>query len=270
MSDTSLTGDDVPVPPVIHDTEPVPATGPSTDAAAHPATDPSTGPSTNTVVPDPVARVRRLLGSSPEVGDRRDRVAASPALTGALARFDAPVEIRVRGGLGSGRRTLATALRTRRGWRVTVDDVDEIAAPGATPRPVPDVEILCLRTAPCRHEESWIRRARRHPLMVVAVGVGDDDDTVARPAWARDLAAVDPRDPKHRSVDQVISFVERALDALPSLRVARLETELERLAVDAEVGDLAEAALCALHHERHPAPHRDPSPHSGARTGMRR
>ena len=269
MSDASPTGDDVPVPPVIHDTEPVSAPGRSAGLS----TGAPTGRSTSPAAPDPVARIRRLLGSSPETPDHRDRVASSPALTAALARFDAPVDIRVRGGLGSGRRTLAAALRARRGWRVTVDDVDEIAAPGAMPPPVPDVEILCLRTAPCRHEESWIRRVRRHPLLVVAVGINnndddDDADTVTRPAWARDLPALDSRDPEHRSVDGVISFVERALDALPSLRVARLEAELERLAVDPEVGDLAEAALCALQHEPHSGHHL--GPHPGPRPGIRR
>ena len=45
-----------------------------------------------------------------------------------------------------------------------------------------------------------------------------------------------------------MTFVERALDGLASVRVARLEAELERLAVHPEVGELAEAALCALDH----------------------
>lgn len=254
-------------------------------------------------VPGPAARVRRLLASAP--GGPTDPGTA--LLAAALARFEAPADLRVRGGLGSGRRTLATALRARRGWRVTVEDLDVIAAAGAvsgaTPTIAPDVEIICLRTAPCRHEEAWVRRPRRHPMMVVATGMDDgrgagagaggvgaggvsaggagtggvstdgvstdeaaeagdrDDDEVAvagdpgpvttrrapsRPAWARGLPAVDARDPEDRSVDSVVAFVERALDALPTVRLARLEVELERLAVHPEIGELAEAALCAL------------------------
>lgn len=215
---------------------------------------------TRPLASDPAARIRRLIGSSPDAPGRSGTPLppSSPALATVLARFDAPADIRVRGGLGSGRRTLAAALAARRGWRVAVDDLDVLAAPGARPSPVPDVEILCLRTAPCRHEESWIRRARRHPLLVVATGVDDDNAAAgsahtgpsasrpARPLWTRGLPTVDARDPEHRSVDGIISFVERALDVLPSLRVARLEIELERLAVDPDVGELAEAALCAL------------------------
>lgn len=231
------------MPPVTHAT--------NAEAAARP------------LASDPAARIRRLVGSSPVAPGRSGTALppSSPALATVLARFDAPADIRVRGGLGSGRRTLAAALAARRGWRVTVDDLDVLAASGTRPAPVPDVEILCLRTAPCRHEESWIRRARRHPLLVVATGVDDsdnDDDVAssahtgppasrpARPLWTRGLPTVDARDPEHRSVDGIVSFVERALDVLPSLRVARLEIELERLAVDPEFGELAEAALCAL------------------------
>lgn len=281
--------------------------------------------------PDPAARIRRLVTSTPSgvtaSGPARAGVAgpdaAHPAtalLTAALARFDAPVDLRVRGGLGSGRRTLAAALRARRGWRVTVEDLDDLAAPGAPPAAAPDVEIICLRTAPCRHEEAWARRPRLHPMLIVATEGSDDDDDnaggggragggsgagagagaggdadrevgssggaerevgsggapdreagsggdvdrevgsgrgggrggdrpgIIRPSWARGLPAVDARDPEHRSVDTVVRFVERALDALASVRVARLEAELERLAVHPEVGELAEAALCALDH----------------------
>ncbi|WP_295652933.1 hypothetical protein [uncultured Dietzia sp.] len=177
-------------------------------------------------------------------------------LAAALARFDAPVDLRVRGGLGSGRRTLAAALRARGGWRVSVDDIDVLAAPTARPAAAPDIEILCLRTAPCRHEEAWVRRPRRHPLLVVATGLYEDDDNAAHPTdarhsaasprWVRGLPTVDAREPEHRSVDAVIAFVERAMNSLADSRVARLEAELERLAVHAEVGELAEAALCAL------------------------
>lgn len=233
------------------------------DTAAEDATRPS--------APDPVARIRRLLASTPSGSTDP----GSTLLAAALARFDAPADLRVRGGLGSGRRTLATALRARRGWRVTVEDLDVVAAPGEPPAPAPDVEIICLRTAPCRHEEAWVRRPRRHPMLIVATGLDpvegvnenkqdekkqdDDDETSgttgtgahtrvgpARPRWARGLPAVDARSPEDRSVDTVVSFVERALDVLPAVRVARLEAELERLAVHPEIGELAEAALCAL------------------------
>ncbi|UVE96765.1 hypothetical protein [Dietzia sp. B32] len=213
--------------------------------------------------PDPAARVRRLVGSAWERSARSTDTAIDPDGCGpveaALARFDAPVDIRIRGGLGSGRRTLAAALRARRGWRAQIDDLDVLAAPGAPAAAAPDVEILCLRTAPCRHEEAWTRRPRRHALLVVATGVGDGDggdrghdrdddrdDDEAPPRWARGLPAVDAREPEHRSVDRVVSFVDRALETLATVRVARLEAELERLAVHDEVGDLAEAALCAL------------------------
>ena len=57
---------------------------------------------------------------------------------------------------------------------------------------------------------------------------------------------MDAREPGHRSVDGVVSFLERALLDLSTTRVSRLEAELEMLAVHDEVGDLAEAALCAL------------------------
>ncbi|MFD2392592.1 hypothetical protein ACFSSF_00640 [Dietzia aerolata] len=57
---------------------------------------------------------------------------------------------------------------------------------------------------------------------------------------------MDARTAEHRSVDEVIAFVDRAVDGLAALRVARLEAELERLAVHPEVGELAEAALCAI------------------------
>lgn len=236
----SPSGHDERVPTVTHDTEP--------QAPVRPES------------PDPAARVRRLIGSARERSSGSAEVTAGSDLCApveaALARFDAPVDIRIRGGLGSGRRTLAAALRARRGWHAQVDDLDVIAAPGAPATAAPDVEIVCLRTAPCRHEEAWVRRPRRHALMVVATGVGDDagdrdardqnDDDEDRPRWARGLPAVDARMPEHRSVDGVVSFLERALDALAAVRVARLEAELERLAVHDEVGELAEAALCVL------------------------
>lgn len=186
--------------------------------------------------PDPVARVRRLAGSAQGVVGPVEE---------ALARFDAPVDIRIGGGLGSGRRTLAAALRARRGWHTRVEDLDVLAAPGAPATRAPDVEIVCLRTAPCRHEEAWVRRRRGHALLVVATGVGGDDDE-SRPRWARGLPAVDAREPRDRSVDGVVAFLDRALDTVPSLRLARLEAELECLAVHPGVGELAEAALCSL------------------------
>lgn len=190
--------------------------------------------------PDAASRVRRLIGSAREHG------AAAPAglraLESALVRFDAPADIRIRGGLGSGRRTLAAALRERRGWQPAVDDLDSMAAPGAPVGVPPDVEIVCLRTAPCRHEEAWVRRPRSHPLLLVATGIDPD----ARPRWAAGLPAVDPRRPADASIDAVVDFLDRALGALPDVRLARLGAELERLAVHADVGDLAEAALCTL------------------------
>lgn len=210
--------------------------------------------------PDPAARVRRLIRSARERSGGSAGVAVGPGgcapVEAALARFDAPVDIRIRGGLGSGRRTLAAALRARAGWRAQIDDLDVLAAPGAPAALAPDVEIVCLRTAPCRHEEAWVRRPRRHPLLVVATDAlpadhddnneDDHDDDEARPRWARGLPAVDAREPEHRSVDGVVTFLERAIDSLATVRVARLEAELEQLAVHDEVGDLAEAALCAL------------------------
>lgn len=199
------------------------------DTAARPAEHPTDA--------DPVSRVRRLLGSA-----REHRAADPRDLDLALARFDAPVDLRVRGGLGSGRRTLAAALRSRRGWRPEVDDLDSLASPGQPPGTPPDVEIVCLRTAPCRHEEAWMRRPRTHAVLVVATGV--DRDTP--PHWARGLPAIDARLSTHTSLDSVIEFVDRALAGLAGVRLTRLEAELERLAVHHELGDLADAALCAL------------------------
>lgn len=190
--------------------------------------------------PDPISRVRRIVGSAREHGG------ADPdglrALDAVLARFDAPADVRIRGGLGSGRRTLAAALHDRRGWTPAVDDLDVLASPATPVGAAPDVEIVCLRTAPCRHEESWFRRPRRHALLVVATGL---DDTV-RPHWAAGLPAVDARRAADASLDPVVDFVDRALDVLPRIRTVRLAAELERLAVHDAVGDLAEAALCAL------------------------
>jgi len=197
---------------------------------------------------DPASRVRRLIGSAREdLGAPGERGGGGGSggqrlLEAALSRFDAPVNLRIRGGAGSGRRTLASALRARRGWHPVVDDLDVVAAPGAEPGPPPDIEIVCLRTAPCRHEESWLRRARAHALLVVATGVDGSDP----PHWAAGLHALDARHPDHRSVDGVVAFLDRALETLPAVRVTRLEAELEMLAVHDEVGDLAEAALCAL------------------------
>ena len=210
------------VPIVTHDTAP---TGPVSPPSA-----------------DPAARVRRLIGSARERAEDSRASAGLRLLDAALTRFDAPVDLRIRGGLGSGRRTLAAALRARRGWRPVVDDLDEMAAPGRPADVPPDVEIVCLRTAPCRHEEAWIRRTRAHALLVVATGV----DAADPPHWARGLPALDARLPSHGSVDGVVSFLDRALHTLPTVRTARLEAELERLAVHADVGELAEAALCAL------------------------
>ncbi|MFN3340297.1 MAG: hypothetical protein ACK40Z_11420 [Dietzia sp.] len=191
---------------------------------------------------DPASRVRRMLGSAREHGVNDIETDGLREVESALARFDAPVDIRVRGGLGSGRRTLAAALRTRRGWRPTIDDLDELAAPGRPVGTPPDVEIVCLRTAPCRHEEAWVRRPRAHALLVVATGV----DRADPPRWARDLPTVDARRASDGSIDVVVTFLDRALDGLAAVRGARLEAELERLAVHDVVGDLAEAALCAL------------------------
>lgn len=215
------------MPAVTHATSPPPAAAPSGPAATSPGA-------------DPVARVRRLVGTA------RDRSDLDPtglgALTAALARVDAPLDLRIRGGLGSGRRTLAAALRERRGWRAEVDDVDALVAAGGRVGAPPDVEILCLRTAPCRHEEAWLRRPRAHPLLTVATGVEGPDP----PGWASGLHRLDARRPGDGSVDAVVAFVERALDDLGTVRVARLAAELERLAVRDGIGDLAEAALCAL------------------------
>ena len=192
---------------------------------------------------DPAARVRRLIGSARE----RDGSAGLRELDSALARFDAPVDLRIRGGLGTGRRTLAAALRTRRGWRPAVDDLDLLAGAGGPVGCPPDVEVVCLRTAPCRHEEAWLQRTRVHAVLVVATGVDAEDP----PRWARGLPAVDARRPGDRSIDSVVSFLDNALDpalgGLAAVRTARLEAELERLAVHDRVGDLAEAALCGLH-----------------------
>ena len=212
------------------------------DTALRPAADPT--------VVDPAARVRRLVGSAREHRGTAATGGADAAglleLESALARFDAPADIRLRGGLGSGRRTLASALRTRRGWRPAVDDLDLLAAAGGPVGAPPDVEVVCLRTAPCRHEEAWLRRPRAHALLVVATGVDDEDP----PRWAVGLPAVDARRPGDRSIDVVVSFLDNALapalGGLAAVRVARLEAELERLAVHDRVGDLAEAALCVL------------------------
>lgn len=206
---------------------------------------------------DPAARVRRIVGSArggrADSADTVDIVDSTGMrlLESALARFDAPVDIRIRGGLGSGRRTLAAALRARRGWRPAVDDLDVLAASGAAVTAPPDVEIVCLRTAPCRHEEAWVRRPRRHGLLVVATGVDNkneknDDDASAVPHWARGLPAVDAREPSDGSIDPVVLFVDRALRRLAEVRVARLAADLEELSAHGEVGELAEAALCAL------------------------
>ncbi|MFN3602931.1 MAG: hypothetical protein ACK4UY_16230 [Dietzia sp.] len=204
------------------------------DTALRPAVQPSTA--------DPASRVRRLVGSAREHGGNGAMTDGLRELELALARFDAPVDIHVRGGLGSGRRTLAAALRTRRGWRPTIEDLDVLAAPGRAVGAPPDVEIVCLRTAPCRHEEAWVRRPRAHALLVVATGVDGADP----PRWARDLPAVDARRASDGSLDVVVSFLDRAVDGLAAVRGARLEAELERLAVHDDVGELAEAALCAL------------------------
>ncbi|EYT57622.1 hypothetical protein H483_0115200 [Dietzia sp. UCD-THP] len=191
---------------------------------------------------DPVSRVRRMVGSAREHGVGHAAGDGLRELERALDRVDAPVDIRVRGGLGSGRRTLAAALRTRRGWRPTVEDLDVVAAPGRPVGPAPDAEIICLRTAPCRHEEAWMRRPRAHSLLVVATGVDGADP----PRWAREFPAVDARQPSDTSLDAVVAFLDRALESLAAVRLARLESELETLAVHDRVGDLAEAALCAL------------------------
>ncbi|MEH6820528.1 MAG: hypothetical protein V7706_11355 [Dietzia psychralcaliphila] len=206
------------------------------DTALRPAVQPT--------IADPASRVRRIIGSAREQGGNGLSTDGLRELELALARFDAPVDIRVRGGLGSGRRTLAAALRTRRGWRPTIDDLDVLAADGRAVSTPPDVEIVCLRTAPCRHEEAWLRRPRAHALLVVATGV----DGAEPPRWARDLPAVDARRASDGSIDVVVSFLERAVDGLAAVRCLRLEAELERLSVHHEVGDLAEAALCALGH----------------------
>lgn len=222
-------GDDNRVPPVTQATA---------DTAPH-AVVPQDGA-------DAASRVRRLIGSAREHGATSpaglSAVEGLSALDSALARFDAPADIRIRGGLGSGRRTLAAALRERRGWQPAVDDLDVIAAPGVPVGVPPDVEIVCLRTAPCRHEEAWARRPRAHSLLVVATGI----DPGARPRWAAELPAVDARRPADASIDTVVAFLDRALGALPDVRLLRLEAELECLAVHADVGGLAEAALCTL------------------------
>lgn len=229
-----------------------------------PTATPDTAPGTAVpcTAPDPAVRTRRIIGSAREQGHGGVDTAGLRDLEAALARFDAPVDLRIRGGLGSGRRTLAAALRERRGWRAVVDDLDVIAAPGAPAAAPPDVEIVCLRTAPCRHEEAWIRRPRAHALLVVATGLdhpddgegqveggkgGDDDENPApRPRWAVDLPAVDARCVDDISLDVVIGFLDRALDALPAVRAARLEADLMQVAARGGGGDLAEAALCAL------------------------
>ena len=213
---------------------------PTVSGAPEPQTQPSPAGA------DPAARVRRVIGSS---GARSGLPADSGELRlldAALGRFDAPVDIRIRGGLGSGRRTLAAALRARRGWRSSIDDLDTLVAPGAPVPAPPDVEIVCLRTAPCRHEEAWVRRPRRHGLLVVATGVDRNGNDAAVPHWARGLPAVDAREPSDGSVDLVVSFVDRALLRLTEVRVARLSADLEELCSHARFGDLAEAALCSL------------------------
>src|SRR5699024_9675269 len=74
----------------------------------------------------------------------------------------------------------------------------------------------------------------------------DDENTATRPRWAVDLPAVDARCVDDISLDVVIGFLDRALDALPAVRAARLEADLMQVAARGGGGDLAEAALCAL------------------------
>src|SRR5699024_21999 len=127
-----------------------------------PTATPDTAPGTAVpcTAPDPAVRTRRIIGSAREQGHGGVDTAGLRALEAALAVSAAP------------------------------------GAPAAAP---PDVESVCLRTAPCRHEEAWIRRPRAHALLVVATGLdhpddgegqveggkgGDDDENPApRPRW---------------------------------------------------------------------------------------
>lgn len=230
---------------------------PSARAAAHAPGDPPTV--TTAVAPDPhlAARVRRILDGAG--ADRADDDPAHRALAAALDRHDAPPDLRIRGPVGSGRHALARTLHARRGWRFSVDDIDHVAV-DPDPSPAPDVEVVLLCTAPCSHELRWIDRPRLHPMVVVVTAEPGDPAVVDpvdpvdpsgstapsdnRPHWAAGRPVVDVDDADHPGTDRLIDLVLRATARVPALRAHRLAAELEALAADPVIGEVAETALC--------------------------
>lgn len=92
--------------------------------------------------------------------------------------LDAPCAIRVLGAAGSGAPEIAAALDTHPRWAVEAVDSDDPPPPTA-----PDIEVLCLCTAPCTHELAWLERPRRHPMLLVATRTCRFPAD-ATPAWA--------------------------------------------------------------------------------------
>ena len=231
------------------------STGPAPfpPAAAHEPADSALPPLPMAPDPQLVGRVRRILDG---VGtERTDADPARRALSAALARHDAPPDLRIRGPVGSGRHSLARTLHSRRGWRFAVDDIDRVAA-AADPPSTPDVEVLLLCTAPCAHELRWIDRPRIHPMLVVVTaepsgpvpadpsGAGSASARRDRPPWVRGRLSVDVEDADHPGTDRLIHQLLRAMASVPALRAHRLATELEVMAADPDLGDVAESALC--------------------------
>ena len=169
-------------------------------------------------------------------------------LTEIASGIEAPPRVRIVGGPGSGRARLAAALESALDVHCEVVDANR-----QLPATVPDIEVFAWCTAPCRHELQWLRRARRHPAVVVATRA----DTWIRgesPAWAEGLVAVGECVPGRPGFDRVCGLVREAAAEVPGLRVAVATLRLDRDCDGLGARDVAEALCAELSALAHAAP----------------
>lgn len=182
----------------------------------------------------------------PAVSTTNHDVAFAAWLSAQRPFLDAPCTIRVLGAAGTGAADVAAALDQFPQWSAHAVDSDSPLPPCP-----PDIEVLCLCTAPCTHEAEWLARARRHPMLVIITRTSRwTQETV--PPWATDrIHLAGPPWPSGGLVAEtgfahMCTLLDHAHARMEHVRTAVLLARLER---DCDTGDFrghAEALAAEL------------------------